>query len=103
MEKKNVETTTSFDGFIQRCDLNDQELLAMCDTIFTQEAHYPFHLEPAKNIFDGFILVYEPTSFGLLLTRKAYDYFIPWIEKTKFYDEPYDTYLNWKNAVEKDD
>ena len=99
----NLDVTTSFEGFIQTCQLNDVELLNMCDAIFTGQSQTSFHFEPAKNVFNGLILVFEPMNYGLLLTKAAYDYFIPWIEKSKFHKEPYDAYLNWKMAVERDD
>ena len=100
---KNLEVTTSFDGFIETCQMTDEELLNMCDAIFSGESQPSFHFEQAKNVFNGLILVYEPMNFGLLLTQAAYNYFIPWVEKSKFHEEPYEAYLNWKIAIEKKD
>ena len=100
---KDLNVMTSFEDFIKSCDLHDAEMLNMCDAIFTGQPQPLFHFVPAKNVFDGLILVFEPLNIGLLLSKKAYNYFIPWIEKEKFHKEPYDAYLNWKMAVEKED
>ena len=95
--------TTSFEEFIQACQLNDAELQNMCETIFTGQSHAPFRLVPNVNVFKGFILVNDQMDASLILSEKAYNYFIPWIEKKQFNGEPYDSYLSWKMAVEKDD
>ncbi|MBQ9426802.1 MAG: hypothetical protein IJU36_04145 [Paludibacteraceae bacterium] len=95
--------TTSFEEFIQSCQLNDEELQNMCETIFTGQSYAPFRLKPNRNVFKGFILTYEPMEISLVLSEKAYKYFISWIEGKHFKGEPYDVYLNWKMDVEKGD
>lgn len=95
--------TTSFEEFFERCDLSEQELLYMCDTIFHNTNYPSFKIEPAPKGDKNVMIVYEPYNIGLILTSKAKNYIIKWIEEKKLYGEPYDDYLNWKMAVEKDD
>ena len=99
----NLTKTTSFEEFLQSCDLNDAEMQNMCDSIFNNEDFAPFKLIPAANSEDNVILVYEPNNIGLVLTPKAKNYIVKWVEKNKLFNEPYDAYLSWKMAVEKDD
>lgn len=103
MKKEELAITTSFKDFIEINQLNDVELQYMCDSIIQEQAQPLFRFMPANNQPDKKILVYEPNNYGLLLTEKAYNYFITWFEKEYCNKEMYDAYLSWKAAVEKND
>lgn len=103
MKQTNLSITKSFEEFLQICDLNDAEMLNMCDTVFNNADFAPFRLVPAAHSEENVILVYTPNNTGLILTPDAKNYIIKWIENNKFKGVPYDVYLSWKMAVEKDD
>lgn len=94
---------TRFDDFINSNEWNDMELLYMCDTINEDCDFPPFKLLPANNSKENIILVYEPTGDSLILKPAAKARFINKVEELFCKGEPYDIYLNWKMAVEKDD
>lgn len=101
INKLNV--VTRFEDFINSNEWNEVELLHMCDTISNNHDVSPFKLLPANNSEENIILVYEPTKDALLLTPKTKAQFITNIENQFCKGEPYEIYLNWKTAVDKED
>ncbi len=100
MEKLKV--TRDYVEFINHQDWNDTELLYMCETLFEGVDASPFKILPANNSNENVILVYESENYGLIVTPDIKKAIHAWIMQ-KTHNEPYDTYFNWKMAVEKDD